>query len=371
MAPSRRTRRNLSPVAVAVSGVWATWAALAVFVSAVDPYDLHPWGARTGIPGAFQPFVGERYLAMAIKDPNADLVLIGSSPTTPYAPDDLRLAYPDARKPWNVSLHGGLGVDRMAIMDAFARDSAAKRYLITVDVFLAARNQEARPGFPFFAYDRAFWNDLRIVTPQALADSLTVLRFGSPEPDPAATLREERELNVSTAKLWRTPENRLRLVQAVSQGREAITGGDRTACSDFPAVTEFMRSVGRLRATGARVDLLIPTYSSALWFGWARDAERRREFGTHLLSDQLAMRRCVVLAASSMGVSVHAQDATSPALNDLRNFRDPGHIHGRANLMAFISMPNDPATRLTPENFDGYAQGVRAAARTFDPNAPW
>lgn len=371
MAGPRPLRRNPNPVVAAVAAVWAVWAALALFVTAVDPYDLHPWGAPTSLPGAFEPFDGADHLAIAVKDVDADLVLIGSSPTTPYTPSDLRRAWPKARRPWNVSLHGGLAGDRLVTMDTFARGSRAGHYLITVDAFLAAPNMEARQGFPFHAYDRAIWNDLRVLTPRAVRDSLTVLRHGSPRPDPGVALRAERENNLLVARLWRSEDTRARLREAVVPGAPAIADAPARDCADFPVARAFMRSVARLRATGARVDLLIPTYSSALWFGWAQEPERLRAHGPHMLADQLAMRRCVVVAAAALGVAVHAQNPRSPSLNDLREFRDPGHLRGSENLAAFISLPRDPSTRLTPDNFEAYAEGVRQQARSFDPEAPW
>lgn len=368
---AKSTFRQVFPVAVAVAMVWSLWAGVAAFVVAIDPYDVWPWGAPSALNEGYDPLAMDRLLAIAIKDPDADLVLIGTSPTTPYSPADLRRAYPEAGRPWNVSLHGGWGGDRLATMDAFAARSDAMHYLITVDFFLAARSQRSRPGFAFYLHNRSFVDDLRVVTPQAVSDAVRVLRLGSPVEDQNAALLAEAKFNSLAARRWRSPERRVILRRTSREGRGVIFSSGRTECSEFPGVAAFMRSVARLRKRGARVDLLIPTYASALWFEWSVDRERLRELGPSMLEEQLAMRRCVILAADLVGAAVYAQDDDARLINDLRNFRDPGHIQGAANLMAFISMPRDPPTRLTPSGFDAYADRVRAGVQAFDPEAPW
>lgn len=351
--------------------IWLVWAALSAFVLVVDPYDVRPWGARSVLPGAFQPFEMDRLVRLAASDPEADLVLIGSSPTTPYTPDALRRVWPEARRPWNVSLHGGWAEDRFLTLNEFADRSNATHYLITVDFFLAARTPRARPTFPFFLYDRTPVNDLRVLTPRAVADALRVLREGTPYPDGAAVERQEAEFNATLRDHHRLPYFRDLLDTAVRDGQAAMRRRSDATCADLPGVTAFMAGVGRLRARGARVDLLIPIYSSAVYYEWAQDPDRRRELGPAPLEDQLLMRRCVVVAAQAMGVAVHAADDDARLVNDLRNFRDPGHLSGEANLAAFIALPRDPTTRLTPDNFDAYAARVRANVLAFRPGRDW
>lgn len=362
---------RICPVAIVVAIIWTAWAGVAAFVLVIDPYDVRPWGAPSTLKESYDPFEMDRFLSIASKDPAADLVLIGTSPTTPYSPTELVRAYSEAKRPSNVSLHGGLGVDRLAIMDAFAARSKARHYLITVDFFLAAPDQRSRPGFPLYLYNDNVADDLRIVTPRAVMDAVRVMQWGTPVVDPNAARLAEANFNAQTARNWRRPERRLIHWQASRDRRNRIFSRGRTDCAQFPAVAAFMGSVTRLRERGARVDLLIPTYASALWFEWSLDRERLRELGPSMLEEQLAMRRCVVRAASTIGVAVHAQDDDARLINDLKNFRDPGHIQGTANLMAFVTMPKDPRTRLTPERYEAYADRVRAGVRAFDPEAPW
>lgn len=363
--------RRVRPVVIAVAMIWTSWACVAAFVVLVDPYDVQPWGAPSTLTEGFDPFAMDRFLSIATRDPDADLVLIGTSPTTPYSPADLRRAYPEAERPWNVSLHGGMGVDRLATMDAFAARSNAMHYLVTVDFFLAARTQRPRPGFAFHLHNSSFVDDLRVVTPHAVADAVRVMRQGSPVAGEDVARLAEADFNSRAARHWRQPERRLIHRRAAREGRGVIFSAGRVECSQFPGAAAFMDAVARLRERGARVDLLVPTYASALWFEWSVDRERLRELGPFMLEDQLAMRRCIVQNASVIGVGVYAQDDDAGLINDLRNFRDPGHIQGADNLMAFIAMPKNPETRLTPGNFDAYADRVRAGVRAFDPEAPW
>ena len=363
--------RRVRPLVIAVAMIWTSWACVTAFVVLVDPYDVRPWGASSTLMEGFDPFAMDRFLSIASKDPEADLVLIGTSPTTPYSPADLLRAYPEAERPWNVSLHGGLGVDRLVTMEAFAARSNAMHYLITVDFFLAARDQRSRPGFAFHLHNSSFVDDLRVVTPDAVADAVRVMRRGSPIADEEIARLAEADFNFRTARHWRQPERRLIHRRAARVGRGVIFSAGRTECSEFPGVATFMQSVTRLRERGARVDLLVPTYASALWFEWSVDRERLRELGPSMLEEQLAMRRCVVRLADTIGVAVYAQDDDARLINDLRNFRDPGHIQGEENLMAFITMPKNPESRLTPGSFDAYADRVRVGVQAFDPEATW
>jgi hypothetical protein len=141
----------------------------------------------------------------------------------------------------------------------------------------------------------------------------------------------------------------------------------RAECKAFPGVATFMYSVIRLLERRALVDLLVPTYDSALWFEWPVDRERIRELGPSMLEEQLAMCRCAIRLADTIGVAVYAQDNDARLINDLRNFRNPGHIQGEENLMAFIAMPTNPEARLTPGSFDAYADRVRVGVQAFDP----
>lgn len=364
-------RKALCPVAASVGAIWSICVAVCAFVIAVDPYDARSWGADTTLPGRFEPFHMDRLIFIAAKDRGADLVLVGTSPTTPYSPRDLQRAYSIARRPWNISVHGGLGQDRLIALSTFAEYSSVRHYIITVDFFLAAWRLRLRPDFPAYMYDADIVNDLRIFNARSVTDAYSVLVHGSLHPEAGAALRAESDFNRAVAAHWRSQEQRALMRHAARNFRAEVFSRGRSRCDTFPAATEFMEAVGRLRTRGARVDLLIPTYSSAFWFTWAADKARLRELGPSMLEDQLAMRRCVVSHATRLGAAVYAQDDNPEIINDLRLFRDPGHIQGDATLQAFIRMPEDARHRLTPDNFDDYAHRVRLAVLKFDPDAPW
>lgn len=81
------------------------------------------------------------------------------------------------------------------------------------------------------------------------------------------------------------------------------------------------------------------------------------------------MRLCVVRAASTVGVAVQAQDDDARLINDLKSFRDPGHIQGTANLMAFITMPRDQEPGGLPRGMRPTLIGYVPALELFDPEA--
>ena len=136
------------PFASLVAAVWVTYAGLTAFVVAIDPFDLFPWGARVTVPTRFDPGNVTRLMRIAAKDAATDTVLIGSSNSAMFTPDDIKAAFPDAHQVWNVSYHGATAYDRLLTTDQFLKYSNARHFIFVFDYFYAQSIHRADNDFP-------------------------------------------------------------------------------------------------------------------------------------------------------------------------------------------------------------------------------
>lgn len=354
------------PTLVAIVSIWLGYATIASFVIGVDPYDVYPWGQRVSIPKNFAPFEMIRVVRVAARDPQTELVLIGTSPTTIFRQADLAKAYPGYKSPWNVSYHGSAGTDRARTIDQFVQYSSAKRYLITLDYFYAKPSSEVRDSYPDFQYDETPLNDLRMVNSVAIKAAFRALRSGSPFPDAVRTENQENGFREGEKRRYQTSEKMRRLAGWIDQYRPTIATPSSLRCSQMPLLQELLTQTRALTKKGARVDILIPPYSLGLYYEWAGDPLLHRGGGDTLLMDQIAMRRCAVLGlAHTPGAHVYSMDLDFALASDLGNFRDPAHIESQTGLRRFVSMANYPELELTPENIDSYARQVRKAVQNY------
>ena len=355
------------PMITVMAAIWLGYASVATAVLAIDPFDVYPWGKRVSIPQNFAPFEIPRVMRIAARDPNSELVLIGTSPTTIFHQADLERAYPGYASPWNVSYHGSAVADRARTIDQFVRYSPAKRYLITLDYFYTKRATEARPLFPDYHYDETLLNDLRMVNSVSIKSSVRALRSGSPFPDGRATANQEHGFREGERRRFQTPE-RMRSIRGwIQEYRATIDKPSPLNCSTMPSLAVLLDQVRALTAKGARVDILIPPYSPAIYYEWAGDPLLRRGGGGDtFLMDQLTLRKCAVEGIAKIpGARIYAMDLDFATTTDLGNFRDPAHMESADGLAKFIGMANHPELELTPSNVDAYVASVHKAVVTY------
>ncbi|MEE9433204.1 MAG: hypothetical protein V3V15_03080 [Sphingorhabdus sp.] len=347
------------PALLVASGIWLAYICIGALIIGVDPYDLYPWGKDITVASRHQPFDAARLIRLAAKDKNADTILIGSSPTTMYTPDDIKKAFPGTNKPWNISYHGATAYDREQTLDELVEYSDAKHFIITIDYFYADPRIITR-NFPDYMYDDNLTNDLRMINLGSLKASYLTLRYGTPYRDISAMLTKEDGYIASFRNRFQNKNNMAILRDNIENYRGKIAAVGRVNCNEFPMLEPFFSQITALSAKGARVDLIIPAYSPAIYYDWIAAPIQRRLVGRTMLNDQLLMRRCVVEKASQINqVSVSSIDLDEDIVGDLANFRDSGHLDHKDNLMAILSAPEDPDRRITRNNLENYIKKVR------------
>ena len=352
------------PFLIIAGALWLTALGLAALLVVVDPYGLYR-AVPDGAPLRFESQHAPWLIRRMARDRAADVVLIGSSPTAMVTPDDMHLAYPDAHAPLNASYHGQFTTDRLVVMREFAAHPTARRYIVTADFFLAGQHAELRPDFPTFAYDASWRNDYRWLDLTALRAARSVHGGGPPFPGNDAATAWERAQNVSMWRAFHTQDNWAALGRAMTL-RDATLQRKSIACTDFPALPEFVDLLRALTRRGAELDVLIPVYAPTHYFEIAASARRSTTFGGAILERQLAFRGCLVgMLESTVGAKVFAADQDASFAGDIDHFRDAGHLYGRTNILHMLRAANDPANRLTPATFPAYRARVRAMVANF------
>lgn len=340
-------QRGTTPF-ILVSGLFllAYWI-IAAFVFITDPYDLRPWGAKAPMP-AHLVTSESRVLALAVsKSPAFDLVMIGSSTAVSYTPEQIRAVFPESRNPVNFSYPGGRPKDRDFVLTAVARNTDAARVVVWIDWSYLAGAEEVVPGWPSYLFDDSLINDLRMINPEAISASFSMLN-GRP-----AFVPSEREAR-STAGAWGQLYRRFqspRSMKAVMSDYDAsvrtLQRGPERRCEDYPTLDHQLAPALRtLAARGKQVDLVLPAYS-VVFYGHTLRSNRFE------LASLMDFRRCLALAASGLpNVKVWALDGDLQMISDLGNYRDAAHLYAPAALQSALAGIGDPRYRLTPENVD-------------------
>lgn len=366
------------PAVVAIGALWLAYMAAAGFVIGVDPYDLYPWGVKITAARRWDPDHAPRMIDIAAKDPDADLVLVGTSPTALVTPEEIRTVFPEARAPWNVSYLLAGPDDRLLVLDHLIRYSHARHFIVTVDFYLTLPLGQDNAVFPENLYDASFTNDLRVVDQDTLKDALRALRRGTPFPDTAAATEAMRVSFERVEQIFRNPDNLNAIRDAITRYRATIDSPGATHCASFPMLEPFVGRVKALAAGGRTVDLLIPAFSPSAYYRWRSDknrilgdnalAEQHRALGSHAFADQLLMRRCLVKALDGVaGVTVAGADLDFELTGRIANFFDPTHLNTAEERERMLGRLRDPRYRLTAANVDAYAEAIRRNVKDYCP----
>jgi len=343
------------PTVLVVAVLWSAYMAVGAFIVAVDPYDLYPWGAHARMPSNREPFEVMNLMRLAAKDPIADTVLIGSSPTTMYSPDDILEAFPGSKSAWNVSYHAGTAYDRHITINEFAKYSRAKHFIVTLDFFYATVLDRKRSTFPDYMYDGNPTHAFRMISAHTLKAAIKTIVSGSPFPDKAGMERQEHEFNEGERRKYHSPEQIDEFRKAIDKYRNTIAAVGKQNCGDFPMLPRLIADVRALAAHGATVDLFIPAYSPVAYYFWADNPDFRNLVGSAALYDQMQMRRCVVLETADIPrTKVSSLDLDFARTSDYANFRDMTHLYDTKFLKRWLSMSRDPQNTLTAQNVDAY-----------------
>lgn len=360
----RRLRRVLTRPLLPLFGVVAAacWA-LALFVLAIDPLNLYPWGVppRLQQDGDYSPNAKPYLIDAAAKDPEIDTILLGSSTARNITASMMEAILPGTHKAFNMSYSAPLAEDRSLVQREVLRYSAARRVLFEVDLNFAlpTRLQRTR-HFPLYLYDDAWWNDIRVVNQETLGLALNVLK-GKPLWNGSWSSEGHQKKFQKQYERAQSPEQAALHQAAIDRQRPNIDRPARFTCKDLDAINDNLVPFARaLSARGVEMDLWFPIYSTQVYYEWLDDPLHLQTIGPSFLNDQLQMRQCLVEALDGIPhVRVFAFNDLVDISDDLRNYRDLGHLQNMAPLQYILQSIAKDQHRLTRDNVGQAIEAMR------------
>ena len=354
--------RRWTPIVWVAIGLLVAYWPIALLVIVIDPYDIYPWGWQSELPAMDTTDNSKFLIAAAAKHPEIDLVMIGSSESNSYSPEQIQRRFPGVRHPWNMSYPASNPADKALTIDMFLRYSSAKRYIIWIDESYVLPAETGRDKFPSYLYDSNYLNDLKMVNPAAVTAIWGLLHGAGPYKDGQALAQHDVAIQDALYKAFQTPEAMRSVESRIHANRRQVVGQWRSSCSRYTALNSQL--IPELREFSRRhvpVDLVFPAYSAAGYYSWELLNEGRS------LPDQLNLRRCVVAASSVIpGVAVWAPDADIELISDLANYEDTAHLYRKDALIRVLERIGDPAYRIDSSNVEPYLERLRATVLDYN-----
>lgn len=351
-------------MALALLVVLVMYWVIATIVISLDPFEIYGWGKLAHVDPRNTTNDNQYLLDAVAKDPSIDFVMVGSSTASPYSPADIQHAYPDARRPYNLSYDGARPADRRIVMNTLVDRSKAKRLVVWLDWFYGLPLRAQNPTFPSYMYDNFPYDDLRMVNETAFGASLRLLRGANVFADFAVRLANRQAQLRKAYTKFQSPRSMRNLSFEVKLYRPVIDRPGAKNCSSLEALQAgLIQPLTKWVASGRAADIIIPAYSPAFYFDRGDPASGVK------LEDQLMLRRCAALAAAKLpGVRVIALDADTQLTGNLANYHDPGHLYGRRPLQTALDHIAHADLLLTPQNVEPYVAALRE--RVIEYRAP-
>lgn len=346
-------------------GLLVVYWVVATIIIFLDPFDIYSWGIRTPVD-LHNTTDDNRYLVDAVaKDPTIDLVMVGSSTAMPYSPEDLRRAYPDSLRPYNLSYDAARPVDRTAVINTIADRSKAKRLVVWLDWSYAMPKEAQNPTFPSYMYDSSRYNDLRMVNETAFGASVRILRGRNPFADYPKRLAVRNLRWQQSYAEFQSPAAMRTLASKIRMYRPTIDRPGAKGCSSLSALDSgLVEPLRKWAMSGRPADVIIPAYSPAFYFDRGDPASGLR------LADQLMLRRCLVLqTAGFAGVRIFALDADAQLTGNLSNYKDPGHLFGQGALGIALNHIAKADLIVGPKNVESYLGSLRLRVVNYEIDA--
>ncbi len=334
----------------------------AVFVVAVDPYDIYPWGMPTEQPATDTPDNSMLVIEAAAKRPHIDVVMIGSSVSKTYTPEQILRLAPGARQAWNTSYPAVRPADRALTIETFMHHSRPRRLILWFDAIYIYTAETKQERFPAYLYDETHLNDLRMVDQNGLAAAWSRMQGGGAFRQGESLERKVPALDAANYLSFQNSKSMQGVANLVRRGRLQVAAPWRVSCDHYTSINEqLMPELIALSRQRVHVDLVFPAYSVAAYYQTAF-----RGNGPSL-PDTLNMRRCIVAATARLAnVTVWATDADTATIKDLANYLNPTHLYGDAVLMRVLMRIGDPAFRIDASNVDAYLARLRTAVVGYD-----
>ncbi len=364
-----RGKRRCSVLLIAMAAVLAVWWGALVLVLAVDPLNLYSWGVAPKLADSGYPPEATPYLIDVVaKDPAVDTVLIGGSTSVAFRRDLMKEELAGTGNAFNVSYSAVRAGDRALVSERLLASTSLRRVLIAVDWIYALQGPlNSEPSFPAYLYDRSPFNDARMIgldTVNLAVDAVSHHPLGLSDWSWPAYEASRKKLY----SRFQTPEQMLRLRDAIGRYRAEVATPTTLTCADLDAVNrQLLPFVRALSVKKIEIDLFFPPYSYAAYYDWLATPQRRAIVGAGFLEDQLLLRRCLVDAVAAMpGTRVFAFDNETWLAGDLQNYSDTTHL---LNENAFRYMLQQIATgshQLTRENVSGEAALLRQRVAGYE-----
>jgi hypothetical protein len=351
------------PILLAIFGLGAS---AALFFSAVDPYDLYPWGATPRLERERYEPAALPYLLNVVARADYDTVVIGGSTSQLFQSVDLAQSLAGTSKAFNFSYPGARPRDLALVMKKLAAAPKLKRVLLSFDVSFVFDPKVARSDFPFMLYDDDPWNDLRALGVSGLELSSRLL-LGKEYFVAAWDPRQSEEV-------WREQFEYFQRDAAIRKQRKAITrrraevlNPSPMTCADFPTIATVRSLADQLHARGIPLDIVIPPYSYLAYYVWVGQPRESAWMANAPLNTLLAMRKCLLESVADLGdVRVFAFDLQPEIVEDLANYRDPAHLYGRETELAMLRGIDSNRARLTLGEFEAYANELRERVAAYE-----
>ena len=338
-------------------------AASAGFVSAVDPYDLRPWGATVHIADGIDPQTISNRLIDAVSKGGYTHVLIGGSTVMRVTPAMMRRAFGTDIRAFNISFPGIRPADLTTVLERLRNSTSIKRILIAIDATMLANDDAHRAGFPIQFYHPKWYDVTRDFDWNSVADAARLVW--------TSQLSRPPRFNGKPMSLRQDFMSNLKL--ANETGRAKISPEPTLSCDAIPAISDVIGPAGvHARSSGQVVDLFFPPYYLAQYSNIASKAGWYLDFETKFyLANVLKLRECVVTAAASSGlaagnVHVHGFDDDMSIVADASNYRDPGHIMNPDVYEKLLQSIAKGTNQLTPESWPAYADRLKTKIQSFE-----
>jgi hypothetical protein len=354
--------RRFTPVVWAAIGLLFLYWPIALLVFAVDPYDIYPWGRRSELPSIDTTDNGKFLIAAAARHPEIDLVMVGSSVSKTYTPEQIQQVFPGFHRAWNASYPAAWPADRELTLNLFLKNSHAKRFIIWIDWSYTLPAERERAQFPGYMYDSSYLNDFQMVNPDTVSAIWRLMHGAGPFDQGPELMRKEEAADATLYKAFQAPDSMRDMEQLIRENRQQISGPWRSPCDRYTAVSQQL--VPELKQFSQRhipVDLVFPAFAAAAYY----DAGSRGAGTT--LPEQLNLRRCVIEGTSGIpGVNIWAPDIDVGVITDLANYKNPTHIYAHNVLAKVLASIGNPAYRIDSANGESYLQHLRSTVLGYD-----
>jgi hypothetical protein len=337
----------------------------------VDPYALR---SRANIKlgeFAYADDIIPRLYSVAARD-GTDLVVLGGSTSTGFTTAMLRAAFPEAKKPVNLS-YAGQSLNGLSI--ALARITASstlKRIILTLDWNLITDRVE-RGGVAVKRFYATSWDD---PVPEFDVDSILLvarLLIGgrSHLPDRRRRHPDRPDFMKTSLPMTASPQTMARMAAAADASRAWITRMPPLDCDAIPSLRALVLPLAqRMAARGVAVDLFMPPYSLALYADWSVNIPNGMIFprSDATFANLLSLRRCAVeLASRTPNLRVHAFDTDVSITRDLSHYYDVGHLNDPEVHRKILARMAKGEAVLTPAGWPAYQAALEKAVQEFRP----